>query len=349
MKKSRSILTWIIMAVCIWISWDVVNGSAVLAGDILSRVRMNKEVRCGVTEPLPGFSMMDPNGRWQGFTIDFCRAVAAAALNDPNKVTFTPLSAPQRFPTLLLKRIDLLAHTTTWTFGRDVGIGIQYPGIYFYDGQTFMLPKDKKIQQVQNLAGATICVEKATTLQSNLADTFQARGIPYKPLVAESQEEMVKAFLDGRCQAITAEESVLAAIRSRIPGGLERFDILKEKISKEPLCPVVQRGDEEWLTLVRWVLFALIEAEELGVTSTNVKELQKNSTDPEIHWFLNASGQYGKAIGLKLDWTVDVIAAVGNYGEIFERNFGPASGLNIDRGLNRLWNQGGLLYAPPFQ
>jgi len=349
MNKLRSSLIGMIASVCVCLFFDMMNASTVIAGEILARVRANKEVRCGVTEPLAGFSIKDQSGRWQGFNVDFCRAVAVAALGDPEKVTFTPLSAPNRFQALLLSRIDLLAHTTTWTFGRDAGIGIAFPGIYFYDGQTFMIQADKKIKKIEELNGATICVEKGTTLQSNLADTFQGRGIAYKPLVVDSQEEMIKAFVDGRCQVITAEQSVLASIRAEIPGGLKRFEIMDEKISKEPLCPAVQRGDEEWLTLVRWVLFALIEAEELGVTRANVRDLQKNTIDPKIQWFLNSCGQRAKPLGLKSDWAANVIAAVGNYGEIFERNFGTASGLNIDRGLNRLWNQGGLLYAPSFQ
>ncbi len=347
MMKSRFIFCWLIASVFMWMMPGVMT-SVVFAGEVLTRVRANKEIRCGVTEPLPGFSIQDQQGQWRGFNIDFCRAVAAAALNDPEKVNFTPLNASKRFPTLLLGRIDLLAHTTTWTFGRDVGIGVHFPGIYFYAGQTFLIPSDKQIKTIEELNGAAICVEKATTFQSNLEETFQARGISYKPLIVDSQEEMVKALLEGRCQAITAEQSVLVAIRSKIPNGLDKFVILEEKISKEPLSPAVKSGDDEWLSLVRWVLFALIEAEELGVTSANVRDLQKNASDPKIRWFLNSSGQHGKNLGLKPDWTAVVIAAVGNYGEIYDRNFGPASGLNLERGLNRLWDQGGLLYAPPF-
>jgi general L-amino acid transport system substrate-binding protein len=331
-----------------WVFSGMKNDAA-FAGEVLTRVRTNKEIRCGVTEPLAGFSYKDEKGQWQGLNIDFCRAVAAAALNDPEKITFTPLSSPNRFPALLLNRIDLLAHTTTWTFGREAGIGIRFPGVYFFAGQTFMAPAGKNIKKIEDLNGAIIGVEKGTTFVTNLENTFQARDISYKPLVVDSQEELVKALLDGRCQAITAEQSVLAAIRAKIPDGVKQFDIMAEKISKEILCPAVRRGDEEWFALVKWVLFALIEAEELGITSANVRDLQRNTTNPKIRWFLNSSGQQVKALGLKPDWAADVIAAVGNYGEIFERNFGAASGLNIDRGYNRLWNQGGLMYAPPFQ
>jgi general L-amino acid transport system substrate-binding protein len=348
MMKWRWVLLWLIGFRWMWVFPDMMKDAA-FAGEVLTRVRTNKEIRCGVTEPLAGFSYKDEKGQWKGLNIDFCRAVAAAALNDPERTTFTPLSSPNRFPALLLNRIDLLAHTTTWTFGREAGIGIRFPGVYFFAGQTFMVPAAKNIKKIEDLKGAIIGVEKGTTFLSNLENTFQVRDIPYTPLALDSQEQMVEAFLDGRCQAITAEQSVLAAIRAKIPGGAKQFDIMAEKISKEILCPAVRRGDEEWFALVKWVLFALIEAEELGITSANVRDLQHNTKDPRIRWFLNSSGQQAKALGLKPDWAADVIAAVGNYGEIFERNFGQASGLNIERGYNRLWNQGGLMYAPPFQ
>jgi general L-amino acid transport system substrate-binding protein len=318
------------------------------AGETLNRIRDNKELRCGVTERLLGFSFQDERGEWHGFNVDFCRAVAVAVLGDAAKVSFTPLTAPNRFPALLSGRIDLLAHTVTWTFGREAGIGIKFPGVYFYDGQTFAVRVDQNIKRIEDLAGMTICVEKGTTLQKNLADTFEKRGIPYTPLVVDSQAELLEAMGAKRCRACTAERSVLAALRAAAPHGRD-FAILPGEMSKEPLTPAVRRGDEDWLTLVRWVLFALIEAEERGVTNSNVRTLQKTTSDPELRWFLNSSGERAKALGLKPDWIADVIAAVGNYGEIYERNFGGTSGLGIDRGLNRLWKEGGLLIAPPFQ
>jgi general L-amino acid transport system substrate-binding protein len=319
------------------------------AGETLTRVRAQHELRCGVTEKLLGFSFQDENGRWRGFNVDFCRALSVAVLGDPEKVSFIPLSAPNRFPALLSGRIDLLAHTATWTFGREAGIGIQFPGIYYYDGQTFMSPVGKKVKGLEDLNGTTICVEKGTTYQPNMASTLQVRGIKYTPLVVDSRKELIEAFLAGRCQACTAERSVLAVLRAEMPGGVEKFQILPGAISKEPLAPAVRGDDDEWVTLVRWVLFALIEAEERGVTSTNVRALQKTATDPQLRWFLNSSGERGKTLGLKPAWVANVIAAVGNYGEIYERNLGSSSGLKIDRGMNRLWKQGGLLYAPPFQ
>jgi general L-amino acid transport system substrate-binding protein len=345
----RSAVNWIFVCFGLWLIVGVLYTSPALSGETLTRVRANKEVRCGVTEQLLGFSFQDENGRWQGFNVDFCRAVAVAALGDAEKVSFTPLTAPNRFPVLLSGRIDLLAHTTTWTFGREVGIGIDFPGIYFYDGQTFVVPVDKKITRIEDLNGMPICVEKGTTLLSNMADTFKKRGIQYTPLVVDSQKELVDAVKAGRCQVCTADRSVLAALLAAGNNRGARFKILPGEISKEPLAPAVRRGDAEWTTLVRWVLFALIQAEEYGVTSANVLALQKTATDPEVQWFLNSCGQRTKSLGLKPDWVADVIAAVGNYGEIYERNFGSASGLNIERGLNRLWKQGGLLYAPSFQ
>jgi general L-amino acid transport system substrate-binding protein len=338
------ITAWLLIVIALWYP------PALMAGETLSRVRSNNKVHCGVTERLLGFSFQDENGRWRGFNVDFCRAVAVAALGDAEKVSFTPLTAPNRFPILLSGKIDLLAHTATWTFGREAGIGIDFPAICFYDGQTFAVPAERKnIKRIEDLNGMTICVEKGTTFQLNMADVFEKRGIKYTPMVVDSQEELVASIKAERCQVCTAERSVLAALLAAVPEGAKRFKILSEEISKEPLAPAVRRGDAEWTTLVRWVLFALIQAEEYGVTSANVRALQKTATDPELQWFLNSCGQRGKALGLKPDWVAEVIAAVGNYGEIYERNLGSASALKIARGLNRLWKHGGLLYAPSFQ
>jgi len=345
-KRKHSAL----VAACLLIALGLLLASSAMAGETLTRVRENGEVRCGVTEQLLGFSFMDEQGRWRGFNIDFCRAVAAAALGNAEKVHFTPLSAPGRFPALLAGRIDLLTHTTTWTFGREAGIGIDFPGIYFYDGQTFGVPTGIiQAQGIEDLSGMTICVEKGTTYVTNMAEVFKKRSIPYTPLVLDSKKELGDAFRAGQCQAVTAERSVLAALQAAVPNGAEKYTILPGTISKEPLAPAALQGDEEWTKLIRWVLFALIEAEELGVTKSNVRALQRETDDPALQWFLNECGKRGKALGLKPDWVAEVISTVGNYGEIYERNFGAASGLNIDRGMNRLWNQGGLLYAPPFQ
>jgi len=348
--KNRSSCRKIIVTACLITLLGSLITSFALAGDTLNRIRKNKVILCGVTEKLLGFAYQDQGGEWRGFNVDFCRAVAVAVLGDAAKVRFVPLSAPQRFPVLLSNKIDLLAHTTTWTFGREAGIGIKFPGVYFYDGQAFGVPASKKkVKRIEDLNGMTICVEKGTTFISNLADIFSKRGIKYTPVVVDSQKELGEAMKTERCQACTAERSVLAVLRAAVPDGIKRYKILSGEISKEPLAPAVRRGDEDWLTLVRWVLFALIEAEELGVTSTNVRTLQRTSTDPQVRWLINYSGERGKTLGLKPDWVANIIAAVGNYGEIYERNLGKDSGLKIERGINRLWKDGGLLYAPPFQ
>ena len=219
-----------------------------LAGETLARVRANNEVRCGVTEQIPGFSYKDEAGRWKGFNVDFCRAVAAAVLGGPEKVSFTPLTAPNRFPILLSRKIDLLAHTVTWTFGREAGIGIDFPGIYFYDGQTFAVPAEKEIKRLEDLNGMAICVEKGTTFQANMADTFKKRGIPYTPVVVDSQEELIASLRARKCQACTAERSVVPALKAAAFQG-SRFKIISGEISREPLAPAVRRGDDEWTTV----------------------------------------------------------------------------------------------------
>jgi general L-amino acid transport system substrate-binding protein len=323
---------------------------AALAGDTLQRVRSNNTIRCGVNNHIAGFARQDASGRWSGFGVDFCRAVAVAVLGDPEKTSFTPMSAPSRFPMLLSGSIDLLAHTATWTLGREAGVGIEFPAIYYYDGQTFAVPADnKKLQRPEDLAGLTICVVKGTTHLENMKNFFTKRGMTYTPLMVDSAGQGMRAVAEGRCQACSSERSVLAALRETAPNGKEKFAILPGAISKKPLAPAVLRKDSEWATIIRWVLFALIEAEERGVTSGNVRGLQKEAVDPDLQWFLNGCGERGKALGLKPDWVADIIAAVGNYGEMYERNLGSGSALKLDRGLNRLWKDGGLLYAPSFQ
>lgn len=326
-----------------------VVSSSSIAGATLDRVRSNDKLRCGISEEAAGFSIRDKNGRWQGLAADFCRAVAAAALGNGEKTIFTSLTPSARFPVLLSGKIDLLVHTTTMTFGREAGIGVQFGGIYYFDGQAFMVPGTSKTRKLEDLNRATICVEKGTTHQANLESTFRAKGLTYTPLVVDSLPEMMKAFLSGKCQSCTSDRSSLAGLQASVPNGSTRFRILSGNISKEPLGPVVRNDDEGWLTLVRWVLYALIEAEERGVTSKNVRLLQKSSSDPGLSQFLNSSGKLGKPLGLRPEWVAEVIAQVGNYGEIYERNFGGQSRIKIGRGLNRLWTKGGLLYAPPFQ
>jgi general L-amino acid transport system substrate-binding protein len=322
--------------------------ASVSAGETLARVKSRKVLRCGVSEGLIGFSVKDPAGEWTGLDVDFCRAVAAA-VGERVKVQFVPLFASARFPALQADEIDLLVRNTTWTLGREAFLGVQFAGILFYDGQGFMVPRRGKIRRIADLKGATICVVKGTTSEQNLADYFRAHGWSYKSLVLESVAEIRDALVSGRCQAYTSDASQLASVRMEVPEGTKRYTILPDLISKEPLGPVVRRGDEEWFTLVRWVLLALIQAEELGITRENVRALRDTSTDPVVQRLLGKTGGFGKALGVDSDWVVRVVGTVGNYGEMFERNLGRESVLNLERGLNRLWTQGGLMYAPPFR
>ena len=322
--------------------------ASVSAGETLARVKSRKVLRCGVSEGLIGFSVKDPAGEWTGLDVDFCRAVAAA-VGERVKVQFVPLFASARFPALQADEIDLLVRNTTWTLGREAFLGVQFAGVLFYDGQGFMVPRRGKVRRIADLKGVTICVVKGTTSEQNLADYFRAHGWTYQPLVLESVAEIRDALVSGRCQAYTSDASQLASVRMEVPEGTKRYTILPDLISKEPLGPVVRRGDEEWFTLVRWVLLALIQAEELGITRENVRALRDTSTDPAVQRLLGKTGGFGKALGVDNDWVVRVVGTVGNYGEIFERNLGRESVLNLERGLNRLWTQGGLMYAPPFR
>ena len=323
--------------------------SVCLSGETLKKVRSKGVLRCGVSEGLPGFSIKDAKGRWTGMDADFCRAVAAAVFGDPEKVDFVALAPSERFPALRSGGIDLLSRNTTWTIGREAGLGVRFVGALFYDGQGFMVRQAKKLPAISGLKGATICVEKGTTSQDNLADHFRARNLKDQPLVFDSLEETKKAFVSGKCKAYTSDRSQLAAIRSELPGGSKAYAILPGKISKEPLGPAVRQQDEEWFTLVRWVLFALIEAEEQGVTKTNIHSKAREKGKPNQERFLGLAGNFGKMMGTNNDWVVRVVESVGNYGEMFDRNLGKGSPLNLERGANSLWSQGGLMYAPPFR
>lgn len=327
----------------------MLSPASALAGETFARVRANGEVRCGISEQLAGFSFKDVSGRWQGLNVDFCRAVAAAALGDAEKVVLVPVSASARFPRLLSGEVNLLVHTATRTLGREAGIGVLFAGALFYDTQAFMVPRSSKARRIADLNGVTICVETKTTHEINLASTFSAQSLKYTPLAMDSLASVTSAFFADRCQAFTSDRSQLMAIQSTAPGGPEGYTILPDAISRETGGPVVRRGDDEWFTLVQWVLFALIEAEERGVTRANVRALHSTATDPVLRQFLGASGHLGKMLGVNADWVVQVVAAVGNYGEIYERNFGKQSALPIERGLNQLWTHGGLLDAPLFQ
>src|SRR5215471_19983830 len=317
------------------------------AGDVFTGVQSKDAVRCGVSDGLLGFSLKEPKGRWSGLDADFCRAVAAAVLGNPEKVIFVPLITSARFLALRTGQIDLLARHTTWTFGREVGLGIHFTGILYYDGQGFMVTRKSRIDKIDNLNGATICVEDETTSEENLDNYFRSRGWKYQPVLVKSPVEAMAAFSAERCRAYTSDRGQLASARVTAPAG-GGYLILPGEIAKEPLGPAVLRGDDEWFTLVRWVLFALVAAEEYGITRDNVQAKQKEA-DPILKDFFAASERYNKALGVKADWAAKTVKSVGNYGEIFERNLGAQSPLKLERGLNRLWTHGGLMYAPPFR
>ncbi len=317
------------------------------AGEVLDGVKARGQLRCGVSEGIPGFSERDPNGRWRGFEVDFCRAVAAAVLGDPEKVEFVPLRASTRFPALHSRKIDLLLRNTTWTLTREAVLKVQFPGILFYDGQGFMVPAAANIATLADLDGATVCIEKGTTHRRNLEEHFHANGWSVEPLIIDSAAEAAQAFFAGRCRAYTSDAAQLAAMRLRAPKDARDFVILTERISKEPLGPVVWGGDPEWTTLVRWILYALILAEEYGITRDNLDAVIAENRNPLVRRAAKERDLLARALGVPPGWGIRVLRAVGNYGEMYERNVGRDSPLDIERGLNRLWTQGGLHYAPP--
>jgi len=320
--------------------------SAGASGETIAQIKSRGTLRCGVSEGIAGFSAKDQSGRWSGLDVDFCRAVAAAVLGDPDKVTFVPLRASARFPALQSRAIDLLARNTTWTLAREAGLRVQFAGVLFYDGQAFMVPASSSVKSVSQLKGATVCVQKGTTHEGNLADYFATRGMAITPLVIDSPAEAAEAFFAGRCRAYTSDASQLAAIRLRGPAG-RGFRILAERISKEPLGPAVRKDDDDWLTLVRWVLFGLVAAEEQGITQQIALGVRGTPRETPVRRALGGEPELGKALGADPDWALRPVQSVGNYGEMFERNLGAKSALKLERGRNRLWTQGGLMYAPP--
>jgi general L-amino acid transport system substrate-binding protein len=302
-------------------------------------------VQCGVNIGLLGFASANDKGEWAGFDVDYCRAVAAAIFADPSKVKYTPLSAKDRFTALQSGEVDMLARNTTWTMQRDSSLGLIFTGVNYYDGQGFMVKKSLGVTSALELSGAAVCVQTGTTTELNLADFFKVHNMPYNPVVFEKNEEVTAAYDAGRCDALTTDASGLYATRLTLSNPDDSI-VLPEIISKEPLGPSVRQGDDRWLTVVKWVGFALLDAEELGVTSANVDQM-KSSDNQEVKRLLGLDGTFGEGIGLKNDWAYNAIKLVGNYGEIFDRNIGSGSKLQIARGLNALWTKGGIQYAPP--
>jgi general L-amino acid transport system substrate-binding protein len=317
------------------------------ADKTLDAIKARGQVVCGVNTGLAGFSQADSNGNWSGLDVDICRAIAAAVLGDGNKVKWVPLNAQQRFAALQSGEIDVLSRNTTWTLTRDASLGMFFTGVTYYDGQGFMVPANGKIKSAKQLKGATVCVQSGTTTEKNLTDFSRANNLGIKPVVFEKVEAATGAYFAGRCQAYTTDASGLASVRNKEAKNPADHIILPELISKEPLGPSVRRGDDEWFTIVKWVVFGLIEAEEYGITQANVLAEKAKSQDPVVMRILGTSEDTGKLLGLDKDWMVNAVKATGNYGEIFERNVGPKSPLGLPRGVNNLWSKGGIMYAPP--
>ena len=322
--------------------------AAAEAAPTLDKIKQAGTVVCGVNTGLAGFGQPDSQGRYSGFDVDICKAIAAAALGDPGKVKYVPLTAQQRFTALQSGEVDVLSRNTTHTLQRDAELGLNFGPVVFYDGQGFMVPKKLNVKSAKELDGATICVQPGTTTELNLADYFRANNKTFKPLVIEKLDEVVAAYLSGRCDVFTTDRSGLAAVRTaRVPNPDDHV-ILPDVISKEPLAPAVRQGDDHWADVVRWVVYALINAEEKGITSKNVDEKLK-SDDPDVKRLLGSTPGMGKALGLDEKWAYNAIKSVGNYGEIFERNVGKESPLKLDRGINDLWTREGLMYAIPIR
>jgi len=326
----------------------VALSGAVSAGATLDAVKAKGFVQCGVSTGLPGFSAADDKGQFTGLDVDVCRAVGAAIFGDAGKVKYSPLTAKERFTALQSGEIDMLSRNTTWTYTRDSSLGLNFTGVNYYDGQGFLVTKNLGVKSALEMDGATFCIQAGTTTELNLADYFRANKMTYVPITFDTSDQTIKAFEAGRCDALTSDQSQLYALRIKLsnPDGAM---VLPEVISKEPLGPVVRQGDDEWLNIVKWSLYAMVNAEELGVTSANVDEMKASSTDPNVRRLLGVEGVKGEWMGLPDDWGYHIIKQVGNYGEAFERNVGKGSALGIARGLNALWSKGGIQYAPPIR
>jgi general L-amino acid transport system substrate-binding protein len=321
---------------------------AAYAGKDLDAIKARGNLICGVTTGVAGFSLADSQGKWTGLDVDTCRAVAAAIFGDADKVKYVPTTAQQRFTALQSGEVDLLARTTTWTLTRDTALGFDFTGVNYYDGQGFMVNKKLGVKSAKELNGATVCVSPGTTTELNLADYFRSNKMSFKPVVIEKVEEIRAAFFSGRCDVYTTDASGLYSTRAANAPNPDDYVILPEIISKEPLGPVVRHGDNQFADIVRWTLFAQLEAEEYGINSKNVDEMLK-SDNPAIKRILGVTPGMGKALGVDEKWVYNIIKQVGNYGEMFERNVGMATPLKIARGQNALWTQGGLQYAPPIR
>ncbi|WP_298877622.1 amino acid ABC transporter substrate-binding protein [uncultured Bradyrhizobium sp.] len=313
----------------------------------LKTIKDRGMLSCGVSQGLPGFSSPDDKGNWTGIDVDVCRAIAAAVLNDTTKIKFVPLSAKDRFTALQSGEIDVLSRNTTWTVSRDTSLGANFTGVTYYDGQGFMVKKSLKVNSALELNSASVCVQTGTTTELNLADYFKANNMKYEVIAFGTIDEAIKAYESGRCDVFTDDSSGLYASRLKLTNPADHI-VLPEIISKEPLGPMVRHGDDQWFDIVKWTLFAMVTAEELGITQKNVDEMAK-SDKPELKRVLGTDGNLGEQLGLTKDWVIRIVKAVGNYGEAFDRNVGAGSPLKISRGINNLWTKGGLQYAPPIR
>src|SRR3989440_3673571 len=313
----------------------------------LKTVKDRGQLSCGVSQGLPGFSSPDDKGNWTGLAVDLCRAIAAAVFNDATKIKFVPLSAKDRFTALQSGEIDVLSRNTTWTLSRDTSLGANFTGVNYYDGQGFLVKKSLKVNSALELNSASVCVQTGTTTELNLADYFRANNMKYEVIAFATADETVKAYESGRCDTFTTDVSQLYAEKLKLANANDHV-ILPEIISKEPLGPVVRHGDDQWFDIIKWVHFAMINAEELGVSQKTLDDALKSQL-PEIRRLVGTEGAYGEQLGLTKDWVVRIVKHVGNYGESFDRNMGPGSKLGISRGINRLWTKGGIQYAPPIR
>ena len=343
---NRLCFKWVAFAAALTASLAAVPA---LAGKTLDAIKARGQVVCGVNSGLAGFSVADSNGKWSGLDVDVCRAVAAATLGDPEKVKYVPLIAAQRFTALQSGEIDVLSRNTTFTLNRDAALGLHMTAVTYYDGQGFMVPVKSKIKSAKQLKGQTVCVQSGTTTEKNMTDFSKAFGLNLKPVVFEKPEATIAAYFAGRCLAFTTDASGLASYRNKEAKDPNEHLILPELISKEPLGPMVRRGDDEWFAIVKWVIHGLVEAEEYGLTQSNVLAEKARSTNPVVQRITGATEDTGKNLGLDRDWMVRALQASGNYGELFDRNVGPKTPLALQRGLNAQWNKGGLMYAYPLR
>lgn len=322
---------------------------AVGFGETLKAVKARGNLICGVNGQLPGFSFLDPQGNYSGFDADFCRVLAAAIFGDPSKVEFRPTTTQERFTVLQTGEIDVLARNSTWTLVRDTDLGLNFTVVTFYDGQGLMVPKDSGFTKLEDLEGSTICVQKGTTTELNLADAMSVAGVNYTPAVFDDVNATYGAYVEGRCDAVTSDKSQLSSVAKGLLPDPDKHVILDVTLSKEPLGPVVRHGDDQWFDIVRWSIFATIAGEEYGVTSANVEDQHSNATNPEIRRLLGLESDLGLKLGLTNDWAYNIIKSVGNYAEIYDKNLGEGTKTFIPRGLNSQYKDGGLLYSPPFR